>query len=411
MKSTSKKRNLLFLNYLEGIPSPDFGGPNHVIYDYVANYKGDDFNFDFLSYGAYIPNINYLNLSTSNDFMLGTKKVTNGLYYRNNLFRYIVSNDFYKPFHFWKHNRFFKRHVPGKEYDIIHSHDSIGLSFTKKCTNSKRIMTVHHYLPYSLDMTLPIKNSLIKQKTFNHLRKREILSYELSNVITFPSIAVKNFFLDELKPSNKKEIRIIYNGVDIEKIISTAPIDLKSILSGEVDKFDFIILSVASHEKHKNLDIALETVSKIIHFHKKNVLFFNCGIGSQTDELKNLSEKLGIKNNVIFLGPVKNKDVISLMKASDVFLHLSDKVVFDLVVLEAMACGLCVFASDSGGNKEVIRDEYNGYLIDRIDPDNVANIIVSKRKDLIRMNAVSSVRKYSLENYVRAYSELYAELI
>ena len=410
MKSAKEKINLLFLNYLEGVPNPDFGGPNHVIYDFLNNYKEDNFNFDFLSYGAYITQINYLNLSSSSQFMLGTKKVTLGLYYRNSLFRAIVSNDYYKPFHFWKHNYFFDKHFPRKGYDIIHAHDSIGLSFTKKCNNSKRIMTIHHHIPYSLDMTLSIKNRLIKQKIFNNLRNRESLAYELSDVVTFPSLAVKDFYLDEIKPKNERDIRIIYNGIDIDKINSIAKSDFKRILPSQASEYDLIVMSVASHGKNKNLDLALKTIGEIVHLYKRNVLFINCGLGNQTNELKNLSVRLGIDKNVFFLGALTNKEVIGLMKACDIFLHLSDKVVFDLVILEALACGLCVVASNNGGNKEVITNEYDGYLVDSIDPRKIADLILNAQRERVGKNALKTIQKYSLNNYVKAYSELYTEL-
>lgn len=410
LKSSKDKINLLFLNYLEGVPNPDIGGPNHVIYDFLNNCKDSKFILDFLSYGTYINQINYLNLSSSNEFMLGTKKVTHGLYYRNSLFRAIVSNDYYKPFHFWKHNYFFNKHLPQKEYDIIHAHDSIGLSFTKNCRNSKRIMTIHHHIPYSLDMTIPIKNQLIKQRIFKNLRKREFLAYELSDVITFPSLAVKNFYLSEINPNKERDIRIIYNGVDIEKINLIPKSDIQKIISMRKSEYDLIILSVASHGKEKNLHLALETIGRMVHFYRRNVLFINCGIGNQTDQLKNLSVKLGIEKNVLFLGAVANKEVIGLMKACDIFLHLSDKVVFDLVVLEAMACGLCVIASNNGGNKELITDEDDGYLVNSVDPNKIANLILKAQRERVGKNTLKTIQKYSLNNYVKAYSQLYTEL-
>ena len=410
MKSTKDKINLLFLNYLEGVPNPDVGGPNHVIYDFLNNYKENKFIFDFLSYGTYITQVSYLNLPYSNEFVIGTKKITLGLYYRNSFFRAIVSNDYYKPFHFWKHNYFFIKHFPLKEYDLIHAHDSIGLSFTNNCNSSKRIMTIHHHIPYSLDMTLPIKNQLIKQRIFNNLRKRELLAYELSDVVTFPSIAVKNFYLDEIKSKKERDIRIIYNGIDIEKINSIVKSDFRRILPIQLAEYDLIIMSVASHGKNKNLDLALETVGKMIHLYKRNVLFVNCGLGKQTNELEKLSVKLKIEKNVIFLGAIANKEVIALMKASDILLHLSEKVVFDLVILEAMACGLCVVASNNGGNKEIITNEHDGYLVDSIDPNIIADIIIKAKRELVGTNAVKTIQKYSLNNYVTAYSELYSEL-
>lgn len=410
MNTKNLKKNLLFLNYLEGIPNPNIGGPNHVIYDFIANYDGSDYEFDFLSYGAYIPKVNLNSLAEENRYFLGSKKFTGGLYYKNKFFRSLVSSDFYKPFHFWKHNHYFEKKIPKKEYNVIHAHDSVGLSFTKAMKNCKRIMTIHHYIPYSLDMTTPIKNRLIKNKVHELLREKESLSLEISDVITFPSHAVKNFFFEKLKPQKEKDVRIIYNGVDLNKIKSIPPYNLKRILLHTEQNYDWVIISVSSHEKYKNLDIALKTIARIVHGYKKRVMFINCGVGSQTDELKSLSAKLGIENNVLFLGSVPNNEVIALMKASDVFLHLSDKVVFDLVVLEAMACGLCVVAMDRGGNKEIIINEENGLLINDLDEDTAAQSIITQNHETIRKSALCAIKNFSLQNYVSAYNKLYSDL-
>lgn len=409
MKSKSPKKNLLFLNYLEGIPNPNIGGPNNVIYNFLANFGSEDIEFDFLSYGAFVQNINSLNVHTADQFLFGTKKFTSGVYYRNNLFRRIVSNDFYKPFHFWKHNHFFLNNFPQKQYNLIHAHDSVGLAFTNHLKNCKRIMTVHHYIPYSLDMSNPIKNSFIKSRVFDQLRKQERLSLQLCDIITFPSHAVKNYFFSEMQDDVTKDVRIIYNGVDIRKIHSIAPYDLRKLLPQNDHEFDLVIVSAASHEKYKNIDVALKTIAEIINIHKKNVVFVNCGIGSETENLKGLVRKLGINKNVVFLGAIPNHEVISLMKASDVFLHLSDKVVFDLVVLEAMACGLFVVVSNSGGNREIIRNDFNGFLVDKLEPEAVADIIIKKSFPFIRKNALDTVKQFSLENYVSEYSKVYLE--
>ena len=75
-----------------------------------------------------------------------------------------------------------------------------------------------------------------------------------------------------------------------------------------------------------------------------------------------------------------------------------------------MACGLCVVASNNGGNKEVITNEYDGYLVDSVDPNKIADLILKAQSERINKNAQKTIQKYSLNNYVKAYSELYSEL-
>lgn len=410
MKLDTRKRNILFLNYLEGVPEPNLGGPNHVIYDFISNYTGSRLSFDFFSYGAFIHNLESAFQDLPDEKFKGIKKYTHGLYYRNALFCSIVSNSYYKPFHFFKHNRYFSKQMPKQEYDIIHAQDSISLSFYAKKSTAKKLMTIHHHIPYSMDLSLSIQNKLIQNKVYRSLRSREVESVNHSDVITFPSNSVRSYFFNELGEFPDKDVRVIYNGVDIGKINSTSPGNVENFGVDINRQYDFIILSVASHEKYKNLELVLKTIEYIKNHYGKNVLFVNCGEGSLTKELNKLSIDLGIAENVKFLGKVPNETVIKLMKVADIFLHLPERVVFDLSILEALACTTCVVASNRGGNAEVIKNGYNGYLIDDLIPEIVSTTIINADKNKTKVNAIDSVKSYSIENYVRQYTKLYEEL-
>ena len=83
---------------------------------------------------------------------------------------------------------------------------------------------------------------------------------------------------------------------------------------------------------------------------------------------------------VKFLGQIPNVDVIRLMKVCDYFIMPSTNVVFDLVILEALAAGITILASSEGGNKEIIIDGKNGYLIANKSEMDVINIILNKKR-------------------------------
>jgi hypothetical protein len=69
------------------------------------------------------------------------------------------------------------------------------------------------------------------------------------------------------------------------------------------------------------------------------------------------------KESVKLLEHIPYSDVIRLMKVCDYFLLTSRNVIFDLVVIEALASGMCVYVSDDGRNREIINDGINGYLL------------------------------------------------
>ena len=405
------KTDLLFLSYLEGIPNQNSGGPNHVIYDYLKYESSSFLKKDFLSYGSFIENLTISKAAFEKEHLIGIKKITNGLFYKSSIFKKIVTNDFYQPIHFKKRNLYFNKHIDTKEYMIIHSHDSISNSFTTSQGLAKKIMTVHNYCPYSIDFTQNIQNDFIRTNLFRSIRNQELLAMKLSDVITFPSRAVKEFFENEMIIDSEKDVRIIYNGIDIEWIQKVS--NDKSISDFTKRKFehDLIILSVASHERNKRLDIALSVVKELVHKYKREVLFINVGRGSETSKLIALTKKYQIEKNVVFIEILKHEEIIWLMKNCDYFLHTSEKVVFDLVILEAMASGLCVIAADEGGNREIIKHNQNGVLVSLNEVETYAKHFIEVNPKLMSANALSTVKNYTNQVTAQQYHKIYRDLL
>ena len=400
---------ILFLSYVSGVPSKNFGGSNHVIYDFIYNVKQNEYEFDFLSASSIINNLTADKLKNAKNSLSRFKKFTYDLYYMNSIYRNIVKRDFYMPYHFFRKNRFIRKHIINDKYDIIHSHDSVGLSFINNKNTAAKIMTIHSVSPLSKELTNQIKNKLIKEKYFKELRKKEKVSYEQADVVTFPSNAVRRAYLRNMEIEKEKDFRIIYNGIDVDKIMRDPfrkPRHMEDFWKNSVD---LILLSVASHTKHKRIDIALEAVRELVHVHKLNVRFVNIGVGNLTGYLKNLAKEYQIEESVKFLGQIDNSEVLNWMKTSDVLLHVSERVVFDLVVLEAMACGLCVVASNEGGNKEIITNGINGYLLEQYDASYIAQALLKADRNRVRENAYRTIHKFSIKKKANEYYELYRE--
>jgi N-acetyl-alpha-D-glucosaminyl L-malate synthase BshA len=100
-----------------------------------------------------------------------------------------------------------------------------------------------------------------------------------------------------------------------------------------------------------------------LHRHNKNLKLMMVGTGPKKTELKRKISKMGLENEVILTGALLHDQVVYYYQAADLFVLPSYTEGLPLSLLEAMACGLPVVASNVGGIPGVVEDGVNGYLV------------------------------------------------
>lgn len=406
-------KSILYSIYTGEYPNQFAGGPNNIIYKIINTTNRKVFEFDYLSSDLFFENITQENINDTERNRSTKKKIASFLANKTTLYLKVFGSDLYLPYHFYKKERYFNKFGnQSKKYNIIHSHDSVSLALldNQKFNNVKKIFTVHSKGPLS-DEYRNIANSKILQLKINkRLTDYEYKSIGIADIITFPSIAAKNYFEESLNVSlENNKVKIIYNGIEFEKIQNIKSENIFEKYS--IDKNNkLILLNIAAHGREKRIDVLLDVVNKLTKKYNIDILLINIGEGSDTKELTDLTQKLNIKNNVKFLGKIPNKDVIGLLKAADIFIMTSEKVIFDLVVLEALASGTCCVVSNNGGNKEIIRDGENGYLIDIDDVDKIAKKIISINPNKVKANAIKTAKQFTVQKMVKEYFDLYEGL-
>ncbi|MDP3119862.1 MAG: glycosyltransferase family 4 protein [Sulfuricurvum sp.] len=99
----------------------------------------------------------------------------------------------------------------------------------------------------------------------------------------------------------------------------------------------------------------------------------------------------GLKDRIIFTGFTREASV--MMQLCDVMVLATENETFGLVLIEAMTCGVCVVASDSGGPLEIIDDEINGLLFKTFDAVDLADKLALLQKDNILKNTYADAGK------------------
>lgn len=212
-------------------------------------------------------------------------------------------------------------------------------------------------------------------------------------------------------PQNKSFV--IYNGFDFTRLCGLQNITKKDFGF----KCEYIVSMFARFDQCKDYDLFLR-VAKKIESANENVLFLGIGHGCMLDYYKNKLLTEGI-NNVIFMG--FRKDVEALLKISDICLLLTNNDYhaegISNSILEAMAAGRPVIATNGGGTPEIINDGFDGFIVQPHDCNAVVDLILKLiNSDTLRkqigVNAQTRIRNdFSLEKMTNEYMKLYSKVL
>ena len=181
------------------------------------------------------------------------------------------------------------------------------------------------------------------------LIKKSCLSKTSSTIV----ISADNYrFLDEYYEFPKERLELVHNGIEIGSFL-----DNHDKADLPVEKGSIIITCIAELHHRKGHRYLLEAFRKL-QAHVAQLHLVLVGSGPAERELRDQYAQVP---NVHFLG--WREDIPQVLKASDVFVLPSLKEAFGQVILEAMASGTAVVATNNGGIPDIIKDGVTGYLV------------------------------------------------
>lgn len=173
-----------------------------------------------------------------------------------------------------------------------------------------------------------------------------------------------------------------------------------------------IITHISNFRKVKNIP----DVVQIFYLIQKKIeaKLMMVGDGPEKVKAEKLCEELGISDKVIFFG--NSNEINQILNYSDLFLLPSQTESFGLAALEAMACGVPVISSNSGGLPEVNIDGVSGYLSNVGNTIEMAeNAIKILENDIVlndfKERALKVAQDYSIDKVVPLYEKLYLEAV
>lgn len=179
-------------------------------------------------------------------------------------------------------------------------------------------------------------------------------------------IVISNAMLNEV--SSRLDIKpsrffVVYNGTDGRHYHPAEDENNKEIIN---------IVSVARLITRKRMDLIIDAVrdlnSRALSLHAVIV-----GNGELHDKLSKMINERGLSDCVHLLG--ERQDIADILRHGDIFLLPSDNEGLPCSIIEAMACGLSIIATDVGGVSELVEDGKNGYLFPAGDLGELVNCI------------------------------------
>ena len=168
--------------------------------------------------------------------------------------------------------------------------------------------------------------------------------------------------------------------------------------------------TVCRLSKEKGLFEFFKTISKL----NFNLKFTIIGDGPEKNALQNLSIKLGISDKITFLGFLNFKEINKQLKTFDVFINCSYFEGFPNSVIESLANGIPVVATQShGGINEIINNKNFGYIY-KNEKDLIKTLLNLNNKKLkinLRKKEITKhLKKFSLDENIKNYSGIFQNL-
>lgn len=194
-----------------------------------------------------------------------------------------------------------------------------------------------------------------------------------SEQIIVPSECVKRLISGWNVPSEK--IKVIYDPIDFKPAeISKEEARKKIGIHGN------LLISVGRLAPWKGFKMLIKIMPKLLEINQ----FFRLVIVGDGPDRKNLEliiRNLGLDRKVYLTGQKSQKELATYLAASDIFILNSGYEGFPKDLLEAMAAGVPVVASAVMGNREIVRQGENGFLVKYNDEFNLIEAIKTLHKD------------------------------
>ena len=318
-------------------------------------------------------------------------------------------NSFY-DFHAFKQVRRFAQFLKRHEIDVVHAHDFYTNIFGMAAAALARV-------PVRIASR---RESAVRPETQRFVERA---AYRVAHAVVANCEDVRQQLIREGVPARK--VRTVYNGLDLARVQPAVGKSerneiLRALKLPEQARFVAIMANMRAHVRepeplcYKDHPTFLRAARRV-YDSVPDAAFIIAGEGELLDATRELARSLGIADRTFFIG--RCQDVGSVLSISDVCVLSSSSEGFSNAILEYMAAGRPVVATDVGGAREAVVHGETGYLVPSGDHEQMAGHIISL---LLDQDTASSMgesgrrrvnEKFSTVKQLQSIESLYTELL
>ena len=242
----------------------------------------------------------------------------------------------------------------------------------------------------------------------------ELYAFRLAHAVVANAGAVRKQLIEQGVSGEK--VAVIYNGIDMTRFQQNGDasealqrLNLASIQGRP------LITMVANFEFRVKDHPMLLRAAQRVKVEVPEALFILAGEGELREETQRLAEELGLKETCLFIG--RCASVPDLLKASEICVLSSQAEGFSNSILEYMAAGRAVVATDVGGASEAIIEGETGHLVQAGDDQAMAQRLISLLRDPNKSRSMGAngrrlvEQRFSCESRLANTSKLYQKFL
>ena len=297
-----------------------------------------------------------------------------------------------------------KKIIDKEKFETIHCHTPMGsvvtrLAAIKARKNGTRIIYTAHGFHFYKGASI-----------FNWIIYYPIEKYLSKHTDCLITINQEDYELAKRKFKTKQIELVCGVGIDVDKYNIKIPNEEKQKIRKElnIEDDEFVIIYVAELTKRKNQGLLINVAKELINAGEK-IKVLLVGADSLNGYYQNLVKDLEIEEKIMFLG--YRKDIPKLLSISDLYISTSKQEGLPVNIMEAMSCGLPIIVTDCRGNRDLVEDGVNGYVVKTV-----------KEEILIKINDISNntekskcfcdngrkiISNYLLKNVLKEMRDIY----